>query len=129
MYRPKKSIIAFIGLALIGVIACPERLARNADLLHHSREWHLPIRYHCGPRPTTTHGPTRGPRRKGRYPIVRNQQDRSLFSQQLRGNSRGGSGPLRRFLPARGSTESASQLAAFSFVKRPRRLSGICYCG
>ena len=54
---------------------------------------------------------------------ARNQQDRSVLSQQLRGDARGGARPLRRLLPARGSAESAAQLAAASFVERPRRRS------
>ena len=84
-----------------GFLPCPQRLARNARTYQITlANGDHPNRHDLGPGTIAAHGPTRGPRRDGRHPTPRNQQDRPVLPQQLRGDARGSARPLRRPLQA-----------------------------
>src|SRR5205809_195088 len=103
-----------------GYMPCPQlACAQRAHISHHARERHLPNAHDLGPGTSAPNRATCGPRSDGHHPAARDQQDRALLPQQLRGDARGGGRPLRSLLRARGSAESAAQLATDSFVERP----------
>ena len=79
---------------------CPVPAAarpQRADLPHYPRRRHLPIRHHLGSGAPPAHGATGRPRDHGRDQPARDQPDRALFPQQLRGDARRRPRSLRGF--------------------------------
>ena len=70
-----------------GFAPCPAAAgAQRARVPHHTCGRELSIRHDLGPWTIAPHRPASGPRRDGRHPTARNQPDRSVFPQQLRGD-------------------------------------------
>ena len=100
-----------------------------ADVPNHACEWDHPNRHHLGSGTIAPHRSARGSRRHGRHTTARYQQDGPVLPQQLRGDARGGTRPLRRLVQASSSSESTAESAADSVVERSRRRSRVRHSG